>query len=128
MKTVRIREKIKAFLAERPRNTAEILEHITVQCATALPVSNLVMCLARTRTLSRLDTSSAQVFFPVDTISANGQPASGSLTTIPSGMAKGPYSWIATDADPDNTHAEHPGLRPWVTRHFFCFRIRLIPN
>ena len=30
MKTVRIREKIKAFLAERPRNTAEILEHITV--------------------------------------------------------------------------------------------------
>ena len=28
MKTVRIREKIKAFLAERPRNTAEILEHI----------------------------------------------------------------------------------------------------
>jgi hypothetical protein len=28
MKTVRIREKIKKFLAERPRNTAEILEHI----------------------------------------------------------------------------------------------------
>ncbi len=28
MKTVRIREKIKVFLAERPRNTAEILEHI----------------------------------------------------------------------------------------------------
>lgn len=28
MKTVRIRQKIKAFLAERPRNTAEILEHI----------------------------------------------------------------------------------------------------
>ncbi|MDP6899343.1 MAG: DUF3860 domain-containing protein [Candidatus Thalassarchaeaceae archaeon] len=28
MKTVRIREKIKSFLAERPRNTAEILEHI----------------------------------------------------------------------------------------------------
>ena len=28
MKTVRIREKIKAVLAERPRNTAEILEHI----------------------------------------------------------------------------------------------------
>ena len=28
MKTVRIREKIKLFLSERPRNTAEILEHI----------------------------------------------------------------------------------------------------
>ena len=28
MKTVRIREKIKKFLAEKPRNTAEILEHI----------------------------------------------------------------------------------------------------
>lgn len=28
MKTVRIREKIKKFLHERPRNTAEILEHI----------------------------------------------------------------------------------------------------
>ena len=28
MKTVRIREKIKKFLSERPRNTAEILEHI----------------------------------------------------------------------------------------------------
>ena len=28
MKTVRIREKIKKFLAERPRNTAEILDHI----------------------------------------------------------------------------------------------------
>ena len=28
MKTVRIRQKIKAFLSERPRNTAEILEHI----------------------------------------------------------------------------------------------------
>ncbi|MAK78104.1 MAG: hypothetical protein CL992_02385 [Euryarchaeota archaeon] len=28
MKTVRIRQKIKAFLAEKPRNTAEILEHI----------------------------------------------------------------------------------------------------
>jgi len=28
LKTVRIREKIKQFLAERPRNTAEILEHI----------------------------------------------------------------------------------------------------
>ena len=28
MKTVRIREKIKKFLGDRPRNTAEILEHI----------------------------------------------------------------------------------------------------
>ena len=28
MKTVRIREKIKLFLSDRPRNTAEILEHI----------------------------------------------------------------------------------------------------
>ena len=28
MKTVRIRQKIKKFLSERPRNTAEILEHI----------------------------------------------------------------------------------------------------
>ena len=28
MKTTRIREKIKKFLGERPRNTAEILEHI----------------------------------------------------------------------------------------------------
>ena len=28
MKTVRIREKIKVFLSDRPRNTAEILEHI----------------------------------------------------------------------------------------------------
>lgn len=28
MKTVRIREKIKQFLAERPRNTTEIMEHI----------------------------------------------------------------------------------------------------
>jgi hypothetical protein len=28
MKTVRIREKIKAFLAEGPKNTAQILEHI----------------------------------------------------------------------------------------------------
>ena len=28
MKTVRIREKIKKFLSERPRNTAEIHEHI----------------------------------------------------------------------------------------------------
>ena len=28
MKTVRIREKIKKYLSERPRNTAEILEHI----------------------------------------------------------------------------------------------------
>jgi hypothetical protein len=28
MKTVRIREKIKKFLSERPRNTEEILEHI----------------------------------------------------------------------------------------------------
>ena len=28
MKTVRIRQKIKAFLSDRPRNTAEILEHI----------------------------------------------------------------------------------------------------
>ena len=28
MKTVRIREKIKKYLEERPRNTAEILEHI----------------------------------------------------------------------------------------------------
>ena len=28
MKTVRIREKIKTFLADKPRNTAEILEHI----------------------------------------------------------------------------------------------------
>ena len=27
MKTVRIREKIKKFLGDRPRNTAEILEH-----------------------------------------------------------------------------------------------------
>ena len=35
MKTVRIREKIKAFLAERPRNTAEILEHIN----STMPVS-----------------------------------------------------------------------------------------
>lgn len=28
MKTVRIRQKIKKFLTDRPRNTAEILEHI----------------------------------------------------------------------------------------------------
>ena len=28
MKTVRIRQKIKAFLSDKPRNTAEILEHI----------------------------------------------------------------------------------------------------
>ena len=28
MKTTRIREKIKKFLGDRPRNTAEILEHI----------------------------------------------------------------------------------------------------
>ena len=28
MKTVRIREKIKKFLVDKPRNTAEILEHI----------------------------------------------------------------------------------------------------
>ena len=28
MKTVRIRENIKRFLSDRPRNTAEILEHI----------------------------------------------------------------------------------------------------
>ncbi len=28
MKTVRIREKIKKYLLDRPRNTAEILEHI----------------------------------------------------------------------------------------------------
>ena len=28
MKTVGIREKIKKFLGDRPRNTAEILEHI----------------------------------------------------------------------------------------------------
>ena len=28
MKTVRIREKIKKYLEDRPRNTAEILEHI----------------------------------------------------------------------------------------------------
>ena len=28
MKTVRIREKIKKYLGDRPRNTAEILEHI----------------------------------------------------------------------------------------------------
>ena len=28
LKTVRIREKIKKYLSERPRNTAEILEHI----------------------------------------------------------------------------------------------------
>ena len=127
MKTVRIREKIKAFLAERPRNTAEILEHINSTMRHGTTSQQLGNVLSRTRTLSRSDTSSAPAFFPVDMTSASGQPASGSLTTILSGMAKDPSSWIATDAD-SSVDTQLPstwGFGPGLLGVFFVSEARI---
>ena len=47
MKTVRIREKIKKFLGDRPRNTAEILEHINSTMRHGTTSQQLGNCLSK---------------------------------------------------------------------------------
>ena len=85
MKTVRIREKIKKFLGDRPRNTAEILEHINSTMRHGTTVSNSETFYQKTRTLSRLDTSSAPAFSQADTTFVSGPQEHGSLTTAQDG-------------------------------------------
>ncbi|MEE2811708.1 MAG: DUF3860 domain-containing protein [Candidatus Thermoplasmatota archaeon] len=123
MKTVRIREKIKAFLAERPRNTAEILEHINSTMRHGTTSQQLGNVLSKDKDIVKVGYIKRSGILSGGYDICEWAPASGSPTTILSGMAKDPSSWIATDADSDNTHAGHLGLRPWVTRHFFCFRM-----
>ena len=128
MKTVRIREKIKAFLAERPRNTAEILEHINSTMRHGTTSQQLGNVLSKDKDIVKVG------YIKRSGILSGGYDICEWATRIwvsdnyPEWDGEGPSSWIATDADSDNTHAGHPGLRPWVTRHFFVSEWELIPN
>ena len=71
MKTVRNTRKIKKFLAEKPRNTAEILEHINSTMRHGTTSQQLGNVLSKDKDIVKVDTSSDPVYF-LDMISANG--------------------------------------------------------
>ena len=127
MKTVRIREKIKAFLAERPRNTAEILEHINSTMRHGTTSQQLGNVLSKDKDIVKVG------YIKRSGILSGGYDicewaASGSLTTILSGMAKDPSSWIATDAD-SSVNTQLPST--WGSTlgcSAFCFRKARLPS
>ena len=99
MKTVRIREKIKAFLAERPRNTAEILEHINSTMRHGTTSQQLGNVLSKDKDIVKVGYIKRSGILSGGYDICEWATRIWVLTTILSGMAKDPSSWIATDAD-----------------------------
>ena len=57
MKTTRIREKIKKFLGDRPRNTAEILEHINSTMRHGTTSQQLGNVLSKDKDIEKVSTT-----------------------------------------------------------------------
>ena len=121
MKTVRIREKIKAFLAERPRNTAEILEHINSTMRHGTTSQQLGNVLSKDKDIVKVG------YIKRSGILSGGYDICEWATRIwvsdnyPEWDGEGP---ILMDRDrrwfvSKHTTAEHLGLRPRVARRFF---------
>ena len=73
MRTTRLRERIKRFLAEKGEaNTTEILEHVNTTTRHGTTRSSWEMFYLRTRTLRRYQPRNAAVHYPADTISVFG--------------------------------------------------------
>ena len=85
MKTTRIREKIKKFLGDRPRNTAEILEHINSTMRHGTTSQQLGNVLSKDKILSKLDISRDLGFFLAATTFVNGQRVLGYHLTAQDG-------------------------------------------
>ena len=85
MKTTRIREKIKKFLGDRPRNTAEILEYINSTMRHGTTSQQLGNVLSKDKDIVKVGYIKRSAFSPVATTSANGPPVPGFPRTAQSG-------------------------------------------
>ena len=82
MKTVRIREKIKKFLGDRPRNTAEILEHINSTMRHGTTSQQLGNVLSKDKDIVKVGYIKRSEFFPeADMTFASGPQEHGFPTT-----------------------------------------------
>ena len=82
MKTTRIREKIKKFLGDRPRNTAEILEYINSTMRHGTTSQQLGNVLSKDKDIVKVATSSAPGSSQAAMISANGPLETGFPPTV----------------------------------------------
>ena len=102
MKTVRIREKIKKFLGDRPRNTAEILEHINSTMRHGTTSQQLGNVLSKDKDIVKVGYIKRSESSLAATIFANGPPATGSLNTAPNGRKGSPSSSMKRVTSPSD--------------------------
>ena len=97
MKTTRIREKIKKFLGDRPRNTAEILEHINSTMRHGTTSQQLGNVLSKDKDIVKVGYIKRSGILSGATTSVNGPPEPGFLKTALNGLRAPRSLWTVKE-------------------------------